>query len=693
MALPRLIRLAWSTWLPLLVAATVLVAVLPAERGAAASACMPYGVVLDSVGQPVVGIHLRLWRGTELLNTATDTDGRYDFRDSEFVRLGLGVSYQVLELLPEDHSGVAPRFQVLYRQQVPSMQVLLNPQSPDCPQDFDFSGEIDGATSEPAEADWPSLIELYRRTERAWRLFDELGIAEDAPRPIRIYGWCDDPAIGCPESVPGLPSDFAAFMVGYGDGPQIVLGESTSLLSDWNAPDNREYHELGHLAHYLITDGWIPVDPDNTNHGGYYVNPSSTDSWVEGFASFFSIMIAKHVDDDPAAERFRLYGADYDLEVDHRAWEWLGWWEEMALSGVLLDIEDGDADYRRRSLAPDIEVIDRRIVDLGGMLGVAGEVVNDSDEVIHGAEVTVELLDSAGEVIYRTATPVLEPALAPGEQAEFVAPVPHYMSFHSTRVTPGPMHVSDDDPVNETLEDLVAVLRTYESAHPLAAGQVFDAVDLHAALSEAFGGRDRDGDGRDDIDQIFIEHGFFADLEGLRPATMTAGAQVAFTSHPEIEGYSAMIPRRDVPAAPEATMVIGMPDAVDVDVLVHVAPSTGRSYGYVLRSSEAGEVTLPALSRAADATVTLVALPEGGVARVVGQMSAEGLWRQWEADPGAAVAYSSVAWEPTPPAPLESPEAASGWRTPNLALPLAIVAGLATVGAYAWVIFAAGSRR
>ena len=47
---------------------------------------------------------------------------------------------------------------------------------------------------------------------------------------------------------------------------------------------------------------------------------------AEGFAEFYSLMVSKHVDGEPSPERYRIRGAEYDVELDQLAWGWGGWW-------------------------------------------------------------------------------------------------------------------------------------------------------------------------------------------------------------------------------------------------------------------------------------------------------------------------------------------------------------------------------
>ncbi len=404
------------------------------------------------------------------------------------------------------------------------------------------------------------------------------------------------------------------------------------------------------------------------------------------------MMVSKHAEGDLAPERYRLWGANYDLEADHRAWEWLGWWEELAVAGLLLDLEDGDSDYQTRASGLGLRVLDYRTVDISGIPGVAGDVRNTSDVAIAFSEVTVELLDASGATIYRTATPVLDTNLPSGAESQFLAPLPHYLGFASVRVTPGPMHASDDDPVDLTLDELLTTIRDYNSSHPLSAGRLFDITDLYAALSEEFGGSDRDADGVDDIDQLFIAHGFFDDTAGTRPTSPSFGAAVGLTSHPAYEGYPARTPRREVPATAQSSIILAVSD---IDVLVHVdgTPGTTRSYGYIYHVGDSGQLAVPAPTRASGGTLSLFALPEGEAPQLLGQASAEALWDQWDAAPGDSADFRAAVNATTPPVPPLAVASSASDQFPNPWLILALTAGLVTIATYVWVLTRGVSRR
>ena len=120
-------------------------------------------------------------------------------------------------------------------------------------------------------------------------------------------------------------------------------------------PIHREYHEFSHyVMHTLYGGKWpAPVNPSvpEVNHGGY-ANPSTSDSFVEGFAIFMSIMLYKDFGDTiphaPVRQMDTLVegraGVLKELETDYKAWDREGKAEELAVAGVLWDLYDGQED-------------------------------------------------------------------------------------------------------------------------------------------------------------------------------------------------------------------------------------------------------------------------------------------------------------------------------------------------------------
>ncbi len=177
----------------------------------------------------------------------------------------------------------------------------------------------------------------------------------------------------------GLPVEIRAFSPTHGtfySSSFINIDERDSLYTSINRPDNREWHEFGHhvMADSLIggdnrfpstvIDWWFLWDSNDDgvfnlttenytsnrdiNHWGY-MNPSTTDSWIEGFAEFYSLLVSSVYGEDSRPE---LY-IRVNLEEPHRAW---GLYEEFAVASLLWDLVDSGSDtyvewvYRNNSL-------------------------------------------------------------------------------------------------------------------------------------------------------------------------------------------------------------------------------------------------------------------------------------------------------------------------------------------------------
>ena len=228
--------------------------------------------------------------------------------------------------------------------------------------------------------------------------------------------------------------------------------------------------------------------------------------------------------------------------------------EELTLAGLLLDFEDGDEDYRTRSPSRELEIGSPRVRRIDGAIAVEGAVTNDSSRSLAYPEVVVELLDARGNVTYRIGAPVAPAHLAPGEEGSYVVPLPEGADRTEIRVSPGPLPVQDDDPIDVTLRQLLRAIKDYRSEHEHGNGYVFDISELYAALSAEFGGEDRDRDGVEDVEQVFRSHGFFADLDGSR--SWRAGEAPGLTSHPVFEGFPRRCRGPICRPAPKATVTI-----------------------------------------------------------------------------------------------------------------------------------------
>ncbi|MEI6127239.1 MAG: CFI-box-CTERM domain-containing protein [Pseudomonadota bacterium] len=123
----------------------------------------------------------------------------------------------------------------------------------------------------------------------------------------------------------------------------IVISDRATVFTDYVSffrPPELEFHEYSHhvMKSYY---GQLPPAPadaivEETNHGGY-INPSTADSFVEGFAMFMAQIIREKAGfKDPGVDF--LFGS---LEVNTKAWDGCGVSEDMAVAGIFWDLYDG----------------------------------------------------------------------------------------------------------------------------------------------------------------------------------------------------------------------------------------------------------------------------------------------------------------------------------------------------------------
>lgn len=186
-------------------------------------------------------------------------------------------------------------------------------------------------------------------------------------------------------------------------GSYIAVGwlDGVGMLADYSSrarPKNREYHEFSHYAMHCLYGRFPeapPVPIPEKNHDGY-VNPSTADSYVEGFAEFMSLVIGDHYDnwwgDDCPSQLFNR-----NIEDNYKTWGWAGKEEEYAVAGVLWDLYDSEdhyeklyeiyyRDYMKREVWP--YILEKADADGDGVLNemefIAGMFlsIGDSDSVL-----------------------------------------------------------------------------------------------------------------------------------------------------------------------------------------------------------------------------------------------------------------------------------------------------------------------
>ncbi len=127
---------------------------------------------------------------------------------------------------------------------------------------------------------------------------------------------------------------------------KIIIDRSLSEDHEWNP--FVVYHEFSHYAMNEMygDEMFMDMAKNSPNHGGF-ANPTTTDSWMEGFAAFMSVIIANENDrwwtDNPLEKRPAFYPMAGSLDANYKAWEKEGKAEEFAIAAFLWDIVDGDS--------------------------------------------------------------------------------------------------------------------------------------------------------------------------------------------------------------------------------------------------------------------------------------------------------------------------------------------------------------
>lgn len=98
------------------------------------------------------------------------------------------------------------------------------------------------------------------------------------------------------------------------------------------------YHEFSHYIMHCLYNKF-PLSATDINHGGY-ANPTTGDSFSEGFAHFMAIYMQHYFNDDNP----KVIPGRGNIEVNYKAWQQSGKAEEFAVAGVLWDLMDDASD-------------------------------------------------------------------------------------------------------------------------------------------------------------------------------------------------------------------------------------------------------------------------------------------------------------------------------------------------------------
>ena len=666
------------------------------------AACQVEGRVLDasttaaaSLGARVPSIHVRLRGGTMVQDTATDANGHYAFPPPVAAPgFDPALDTVTVTLIAADGGHKPSRFQLLDGSNVAGLRTepFRVDGSVDCTRDFDIAhvpGTYQGVNT--ATGRWPAIIAGYQRLVRDWEIADSLGVTMDYGLPLRVVLWCgEEPEAdwySCPEEGAALHYD------SRGGRPSIV-----ALPMYSNPPGDGLDHEFGHAflfdAHGNASSP--AVGGGMGAHHGYYVNRSTGSSWNEGWADFFALLSARARADEARG----AFGVDYEVNI--RAWEAAGQKEAKAVASLLLDFVDGPADRATVKPFHYTQIADSK----NGV--VAGLAL--PDEVPEGAQVKASFIDAAGNDVWEDRQPVVTERVGPGGSFTsvyfFPPPDLKYDRVVLNTVSAAPV---DDDPISVTPRQLWDAIAGWPGPDP-AYPHVETMEDLHSALTAAFRG-DRDRNGKDDVDEAFVAHGFFADTAGnASNRSHDPDEAVGPTSHfaEQVPGgtpWPEMIPRHFAPP-PEEEMVRVDTHGVPAQFVIQVTFPTPRedaSFGYVVEPDERGRIHVQVPAGDTGARITIAAVADGHRPQLVARLAADAFWAEASTRPftsfmafDAPLEVDKGSFLPGSPSPAAAPETGAP-TTPGDVRRLAdwIGLGLALLAAAAafWLVTRRGQRR
>jgi hypothetical protein len=230
-------------------------------------------------------------------------------------------------------------------------------------------------------------------------------------------------------------------------------------------------------------------------------------------------------------------------------------------------------------------------------------------------------LNESGEVVGTQVTQSLPAIIAPTREGTFYAAPPAGLGVVHATATLGGIPKSDDDDISIDLLSLMDLITTYKRPGEDLVGvsnvaELYDALvnneqplsSLSASLAEI---------SKAQVDDVFVSHGFFADLDGDRAYNADVDGEIGASSHPVTligdNTYPASLSRRD-PGAYEGSFVTINTGDTNVNAIIQISmPADGGSgsYAYVAPRNGSSQVELAVPGADQNAEVTIITAGKG----------------------------------------------------------------------------------
>ncbi|MFH1072344.1 MAG: carboxypeptidase-like regulatory domain-containing protein [Nanoarchaeota archaeon] len=292
-----------------------------------------HGRITDMDGDPIKRANVTFKCGAKEFKTLTDADGKYRFSyDKNLSASDLCTEGRIYVKLQYYGTDGKMYFVILFNNQpVWAMKKFKLEKQADLVQDFQINETLVPAgdyAALPNIRDIHDYAVMHKHLAEAVEYYKDVLKADISYKlPVEIY-----PCVGGNPGTYYDPTDSS-----------IVIDSNDCDHADSDKPRNREWHEFSHHAMFSLYTQWPQPPPgaalDTLNHDGY-MNPSTSDSFMEGFAEYMSLMIAEHYK-YPQPGVYASFGS---IDTNWKAWDRRGKYEELAIAGILWDLYDGKDD-------------------------------------------------------------------------------------------------------------------------------------------------------------------------------------------------------------------------------------------------------------------------------------------------------------------------------------------------------------
>ncbi len=308
------------------------------------------GLITGNVAtfKPIVNARMALYlKDGSKYETTTDSSGNFIFdtgkSDEEILKIGTGE----ITLYLSYNTG-KENFRIVYDDEVIKLTSQVEFENIN---DMDIKmlsispKKMGGNVPINSDDDINMITAFYIHTTEAYEFYRDI-LGYDVSKDREIYN---------PITIFVMGTGTYAFYSGADE--NIYIPMARSPYNHPNRPMNREWHEFSHLAMEAIygefpegyTDLELSVFKDDNdikttyrkNHAGFK-NNSTADSYLEGFAEFIPMVMAKHYN----YANPHIYPVVGSLEANKISLGAMGQDEELAVAGILWDLIDSDDDYK-----------------------------------------------------------------------------------------------------------------------------------------------------------------------------------------------------------------------------------------------------------------------------------------------------------------------------------------------------------